>query len=247
MELGGCSDKISREHLVSAALWDGPTIDVIGFPWCKTEPKTVGVASVTAKILCRTHNTALSDVDSAGASAFDVLKRSARLAERRHKERPRKWKVARFEIDGRRLERWFLKTLINVAVSNATPGRWNYSGTALDCTPPKLFVDAAFGLGALQKPLGLYGLGSLGEDIVPSNSVELRTLLIKEDSLAAAVFTFLGIRFLLNLSEGDMPRSAYLPAGREWVDSSLVYHIERLNNKIGKKLSHYVHFLYNTM
>ena len=57
--LGGCGTKLSREHLVSAVLWTGPTVIVSGLPWCKDAPKTVGVESITARILCRGHNSAL--------------------------------------------------------------------------------------------------------------------------------------------------------------------------------------------
>jgi len=79
--LGNCASKISREHILSAALWeDATTIQVIGFRWCKTEPKTVGVANITSKILCTTHNNALSEVDTAGAAAFRELKEAAARA-----------------------------------------------------------------------------------------------------------------------------------------------------------------------
>ncbi len=91
--LGGCHPEQSREHLVSASLWGGNPIDVIGFPWCRHTPKRVGVGSLTAKILCRSHNSALSPLDGAAkiggavASGFDTeqwtLKRSAHVIEGR--------------------------------------------------------------------------------------------------------------------------------------------------------------------
>lgn len=103
--LGGCAAKISREHIVSAALWDGPNITVVGLPWCKDAAKPIGLSSLTAKILCRDHNTALSDVDKSAAASFRALQRSIDLEADRGKQRPRKWKIRRFEIDGKRLER----------------------------------------------------------------------------------------------------------------------------------------------
>ena len=57
--LGGCSDKISREHYVSAALFDDAKITVHGFAWCKEAPVTIGIGSATAKILCSKHNSDL--------------------------------------------------------------------------------------------------------------------------------------------------------------------------------------------
>lgn len=111
--------------------------------------------------------------------------------------------------------------------------------------PPRLFVGAAFGLTRLERPLGLYGVGTVGENIAPRNAVELCTLLDTEGALAGALFTFLGFRFFLNLQQGEVPRSFPLPSGEGWMMSSALYHIARLNSKVGKKLSHYIHFLWN--
>ena len=60
--LGDCGGGISREHIISASQFDEETITLQCLPWCK-EPKTIGLASLVAKNLCRDHNTALSPVD----------------------------------------------------------------------------------------------------------------------------------------------------------------------------------------
>lgn len=242
--LGDCSSKISREHIVSAALWDGPAIVVEGFPWCDGEKKKIGLGSLTAKILCKKHNSDLSEVDSAGADAFRTLQRAVNLQEKRRKERPRKWKVVRFEIDGLRLERWFLKTLINVAVTSPSPGTWADSDTSLK-EPPRRFVEAAFGVSPLASPLGLYGAGTVGEEIVMSDSVGLYTLLDGEGGLVGGLFTFLGYRFFLNLRSGEVPNHFPLPSDAGFRETSVLYHIEKLRCVIGKKLSNYVHFLWH--
>jgi hypothetical protein len=41
--------------------FDGYVVTAFGLEWCKDAPKSIGVANVTAKILCKTHNEALSD------------------------------------------------------------------------------------------------------------------------------------------------------------------------------------------
>src|SRR5665213_2855249 len=61
--LGNCSNKMSREHIVTKAMYLDNEITVSGMPWCADEPKTVGMAGLTAKILCVAHNSALSKVD----------------------------------------------------------------------------------------------------------------------------------------------------------------------------------------
>jgi len=231
---------------VSAALWTGPTIIVSGLPWCKDAPKTVGVESITARILCRDHNSALSDTDSAAGDAFEVLKRVAALSDKRSKQHLRKWKVVRYEIHGMRLERWFLKTLINIVVSQQAKGTcWALSGSALD-QPPNVLVGAAFGLQALAKPMGLYAVGTVGETVTHLDGVELATLLRStDDALVGGLFTFLGLRFLLYLDHVPVPASLSLPSGQGWVTSEALYHIAKINGELGGKLSHYVHVLWN--
>ena len=69
-ELGDCRGGQSGEHHVSASLF--PTTKVLlvkGFPWCMDEHKTVGLPSLTANILCRHHNSALSPFDEAARGA----------------------------------------------------------------------------------------------------------------------------------------------------------------------------------
>ena len=77
--LGGCSDKFSNEHTVTEGLFPSQTVRVHGWPWCKDEPKEIGLASLTRKILCTTHNSALSDIDQTGIDFFNVLRESTRL------------------------------------------------------------------------------------------------------------------------------------------------------------------------
>jgi hypothetical protein len=63
--LRNCSNKITREHLVSQSLFVVNRVVVQGFPWCKDAPKEVSLASLTAKILCSKHNNDLSHIDTA--------------------------------------------------------------------------------------------------------------------------------------------------------------------------------------
>ena len=62
--LGGCGGGISREHLVSKCVFPDQSIFVRGLDWCLDEPKEVRIETLTAKILCKDHNSALSELDS---------------------------------------------------------------------------------------------------------------------------------------------------------------------------------------
>ena len=77
--LGDCDGKISREHTVSESLFKGTYVDVKGFSWCKSEEKRIGLGSLTKKILCEKHNSALSPLDAAASHAFDVLRKQTKL------------------------------------------------------------------------------------------------------------------------------------------------------------------------
>lgn len=46
--LGDCSDKISREHIISRALFS-QEVFVQGLAWCKSEPKKIGMAGSQEK------------------------------------------------------------------------------------------------------------------------------------------------------------------------------------------------------
>lgn len=242
--LRGCDPKTSREHIITESLWDGPTIQVIGLPWCKTQAKTIGLSALTSKILCRAHNSQLSDVDRAGADVFRTLQRFAELGDQRRKMRERRWNVRRFEIDGRRLERWFLKTLINIIVSSAPTYAWSLNHAAFD-KPPEQLVRAAYGLDSLAKPLGLYAAGTIGEQIEFEDKIEMSTLLRDTGELVGALFGFLGLRFLLYLDSDALPNVVRLPKGQDWATSSVLYHISKMNHKVGGRLSHYIHYLWN--
>src|SRR5882724_825923 len=112
--LRGCCDEQSAEHTVSRGFFSGPMVTISGLPWLKGESKEISVSNLTAKILCRTHNTALSRLDLES-------KRFRRTIEKIDAEQNRlKKKVFRWDpsithdISGPLLERWVAKTCVNL-------------------------------------------------------------------------------------------------------------------------------------
>lgn len=69
-----CSKEMSGEHLVSKALFPD-SVNIQGFKWCHDRPKAIGINSLTANVLCRDHNSELSDLDNAALRAWEALKR----------------------------------------------------------------------------------------------------------------------------------------------------------------------------
>ena len=114
--IGGCS-KVSKEHLISQSTFHEDVdykpnlIKGYGLPWDENKLIEIPFKSMSAKILCKNHNNALSSLDSeAGEIAKTFLelknifsKKSAKINE----------KNLKFYYSGDLLERWFLKTFIN--------------------------------------------------------------------------------------------------------------------------------------
>jgi hypothetical protein len=237
--LGDCSDKISREHIVSRSLFDGESVMVHGFSWCKDEEKEIGLSSLTARILCIKHNNDLSDVDIEGAHAFDVLREMTRLSNVREKMKPRLWHVVRYTIDGLLLERWFLKTLINISTNSEYP-IGNFAKRAGQ--PSELLVKIAFGYQAFTGRSGLYLAAHIGQKIDSSDKLIFAPLIKNEDYIAGGLFSFRGFRFLLFLdSEGPPERLTGIGfPGDDWSNSQLNYHNQKFKLVLGKYLSQLV-------
>lgn len=193
--LGGCGNKQSREHYVSKALFaDHDYVEVQGLPWCQ-EPLRTGLGSLTAKILCDVHNNALADLDAAALQAFDAFRDQIRSME----ETPPgvvPTAMRSRTVDALALERWFLKTLLNLA----------YGGSLLigpeggePGVPALETVEIVFGIRAFSKFAGLYVASGAGQMVNSSDTVQFCPLIKDSARILAALYTFRGWRFALCL------------------------------------------------
>jgi hypothetical protein len=206
--LGDCAEKITREHVVSQCLFETEAIMVQGFKWCLNEPKRIPLANLVAKILCKRHNGALSDLDTAALNAFNVFREGIRLNEVRGRlKKPICWNVKRLEINGPLLERWFLKTLINLSVG----GEWPI-GSGVKGSPSKDLVEIAFGKRQFENGAGLYVAGRAGEQIDSMDRVNFTPMTDEANVLVAGRFNFRGYTFFLRLipKEFGMIGDSYL-------------------------------------
>lgn len=194
--LGGCDDQISGEHLVSKSFFPVGPVTVRGFKWCLTEPKTVGLGSLTSNILCRRHNSELSGLDEAVAATIHTMEDAIKLFNTRKALQHRYWKTKDFSIEGSLLERWLLKTFINLSVVDE---KWIIGeGQHATGTPSEELVRAAFGLTRLRENLGLYFAAFPGETFDFKHGLKLTPKSVGPN-LLAGMFTFYGFRFFLNL------------------------------------------------
>ena len=193
--LGDCNGKLSREHTISECLFPSGKVAVKGFDWCKGQEKTIGVKGLVRHILCQHHNSDLSDLDSAVLKCFESIRESARLNDVRSKLRQKSWAVKRFEVDGRLLERWFLKTLINLHFE----GKLKFGDYAdIPGVPPKEIVEIAFGRRAFPEHSGMYMAARPGETVAMRDGVSIQVF-TEKDRLVVAEFTVCGYRFILSL------------------------------------------------
>jgi hypothetical protein len=241
--LGGC-DGISGEHYISQGLFAGQEVNVFGFPWCKDEPKQIRIETFTANILCRQHNSDLSPVDSAGKNAFQVFRDVRRLSEARAVLKPKLWNVRRYRIHGSLLERWFLKTTINMSYKFAAENPIGPATAASGERPSCELVEIAYGRRLFTEPAGLYWIGHEGQFLHNAyDHVSFMAVLLPQfggsrapEFIAGAVFSFLGFRALLWLHTAPPPPLAGIGLhGEDWGGSSALYHLRALNFNQGSR------------
>jgi len=226
--LGDCATKLTREHVVSQCLFETDQIMVQGFNWCRDEPKCIGLSNLVAKILCKHHNSSLSNLDETALNAFNVFREAIRLNQVREKLKrpPTSWNVKRMAIDGPRLERWFLKTLINLTFG----GEWAI-GAGSNGAPSRELVEVAFGKRRFQHGAGLYLAGRAGEQIDSMDRVTTTPMTDQNNTLVAGRFNFRGYTFFLCL----------IPEKLEMLgDSHLLYQQVTLNCRVQNRLSHVI-------
>jgi hypothetical protein len=238
--LGNCSDKITREHLVSENLFLDDELTVEGFPWCKGERVKIGLASFTAKILCRKHNSDLSDVDAAGGKAFEALREARRLANVREKRPTSRWSVVRTKIDGRGFERWCLKTLINLCYEGDRPiGRDSVEAGK----PSERLVRTAYGLESFLGKTGLYFVARVGMNVQSEDRVSSAPLISQKGYIEGGLFSIRGQRLLLYLEDEGPPRlNGIFIDGEDLGDAHVNHHLHNIRIMNGKYLSQVLMF-----
>jgi hypothetical protein len=225
--IGNCGGGISREHYVSECVFPDQSIFVKGLDFCLNEPRELRIESLTAKILCKDHNSGFSDLDAAAGEAFAAMRDFTITNTQRNKMPYLPWATQEFPIDGPRLERWCLKTLLNFSFTRTLivgPGCHDPGIVPVD------LVRIAYGLEEFTDGRGLYTAFRDHEtfDLSPSFGYTAKA---NGPNLAMAGFRLYGFRFYLNLEPQPFPYT-----GIE--DSHVFYRKASFAQKYGDKLSH---------
>ena len=202
--LGKCSPKLSREHIISAAFFDGNKITAAGFDWTREKVVEIPLSSAVAKVLCENHNNGLSDLDTAIKEIGERFKSVITM---------KSTSAAAGSIDGSKFERWLLKTTLNVI-----------------CTSPKMYQNfwpdeylAALVFGHIKfdysTGMGLYAVHPklYGNFTDAWNFVNVRPLILAIEGdmgLLGVLITFWGHRRLRSPRSSTPPGRGPPEAGR---------------------------------
>lgn len=175
-ELGGCSHKLSKEHIIS----DAAVGDVVLFVTTDGSQQTIGAGSLTISTLCTNHNSALSQLDKEGAKLINAVRAYRSTPLDRLVLSPGSQAEYRVEIDGHLLERWAIKTFLNVTAAS--------SGLAKGSLRPLIAIhgghvrDYVFGHSRDCKDAGLYLLNPVASPAgADRHSKQLRVASMSDD------------------------------------------------------------------
>lgn len=171
-----CSAIISREHYISETVLRqlGKRVAVSGMPWqARGSSQEIGIANLTAKILCERHNNALSPLDAEAGLFFSILqKKFEELGRRSLSQKP----VYRL-VSGEGLELWMLKVACGLYYSVATDQGVRLPKTH---TIDMLKIRRAFFERRWDSGGGLYLSGNQGSVIRASAHAGFKPLGVKE-------------------------------------------------------------------
>jgi len=227
--LKNCAKGKSREHYISDGIFDGESVTAIGLSWCRHQPKTIAMGKAVAKILCGKHNSALSKFDAEAAKLSMFLVTNVL-------DEP--LKESAICIDGVRLEKWALKTFINLGFIR---GLHREQPNRLD--PPSHLVRYIFGEEPVADGVGLYFVTSKvsNQDYGPG----LWWNVIQNPSNLAQIFgmtfTFFGVRFVISippLKAEEKIAGLGLVNGFDYSQANIIYRppgIELTSTSAGRK------------
>lgn len=185
-EFSPCCEKISREHVISKGLFDTKTIYVQGFEWCREEVK-IGIESLTAKILCRKHNSLLSSIDKSGIEIISFLEQA----------RDSKYDIPQITTSGHLFEKWLLKTAINLSFNSQLHIGLGMTDSKLGI-PSAYLLDVVFGKIEFSHQMGAYFIPNSAPLKIKER--EIATIpIVKDKVLGGILFNLRGYHFFISL------------------------------------------------
>ncbi len=241
--LGACSVKLSREHLISASVFpNSKGITVFGFPWCREKPITVGLSSLTSKVLCLSHNSLLSVLDTEAGNVYRTFNEMSELVNKRASLNEQKFKVRHYRFNGPLIERWLLKTLINLCYDDKL---FIGSESTLPGRPDDRHVRICFNKDRFSGHAGLYVAAKVGGSFASGPALNFSPLIADGTHVLGGFFNFRGLLLFLSLMDEQLPQDFNWVDGLnslDWKGTAPSWHFKKLVIKANGGRSHVVHF-----
>lgn len=177
---------MSREHYISAGIFDGVAVTVFGLPWCKEEPRRISLSRAVSKILCRKHNECLSEFDGEAAKLSKFLSRNIHDVPLTDDHTT---------LSGARLEKWSLKTLLNLGYLGALDQQH-----FVRLRPPPEIVEILFRGRNISDRMGLYFVaGSVSNETYKSGLPWNALQDLSNSEVVGMAFALNGVRFIVSI------------------------------------------------
>ena len=187
--LTDCDNQRSREHFISESLLhylnQKNGLRVGGYPWIKGNDQALPPNALASKMLCKRHNSALSQLDAIAVrlfQAFDEERVSGSGQQLIHL------------FSGHDIERWLLKILCGLAFSKSI----QLEGEA-DLSIPDCWLRILFGEADLPNEQGLYVCKSRGHRFKGPRGLELQTI-VGNGRLSGIGLWVCGYELILSMS-----------------------------------------------
>lgn len=195
--------------------------------------REVRVSNLVSKMLCDGHNHGSSELDAAGGRFSDALRGFADLAVERKYTRL-KWVAKRFDVDGPLVERWMMKTAINLMVGYRED--LPIGSEAAEINRPHVeLAEMVYGRRPVSSPYGVWYVTPLDGKTGIDDHFNIRHWR-NGDVACGTLFTICGFRFAVSLSETEPPW-AFLGRTIGWRRYQSVRHLSDLRQeRIGAEL-----------
>ena len=219
--LGNCSKGISSGHYISKGvlldLADPVPLTVRGFLWQKQPTLNLSPNALTANILCTTHNSALSCLDTVGKRLMVALSG----VDRYFSWNNRTTRPIVHLFNGHDVERWLLKVLCGIVAS----GNAGFHDAPIEkSNPPLAWLQWLFGLEPLPEQWGLYLRSTIGGRVMLQKEFMFAPLVTSTQIVAGCIAGLNNINFLLAMTPpadnpgGLLKDAIYRPSSLQFVE-----------------------------
>jgi hypothetical protein len=221
-----CSKEISAEHYVSKSILEvlGRDLFIEGFPQLQGKKIQIGINSVTANILCKRHNSSLSDLDAEAGRFFRSL--LGLQSDSARKSLSSRHTVNLFS--GEALELWMLKVASGLFYSKIGA----HGGTKLLDThrlDTNLIIDALYNGRWQSNYCGLYVIGKIGHAFRPINAVSIAPLLTNVTStrMVGCTVVLRGMQYMVLFDAADVNPAQLYDEGWVHRPSQLLFPVQK--------------------